>query len=67
MGSKGYTLKNIYVPEKYAWVLAAVEELARREDRSFSNMLIRLLVEALEARGIVQREGGVSWTSNKSF
>lgn len=67
MGAKGYTLKNIYVPEKYTWVLAAVEELARREDRSFSNMLIRLLVEALEARGIVQHEGGVSWTSNKSF
>lgn len=45
------SLKNIYVPRKYQWILDRVAELAEEEGRSFSNMVIRLLLEALKARG----------------
>lgn len=45
------SLKNIYVPRKYDWILKKVSELAEEEGRSFSNMVIRLLLEALKARG----------------
>ena len=48
---KKRTLKNIYIADKYLWVLEKVAELAEEEDRSFSRMLILLLIEALKARG----------------
>lgn len=44
--------RNIYVSQRGEKVLRAVEKLAQEEERSFSNMLIRLLREALEARGV---------------
>jgi hypothetical protein len=44
-------LKNIYIREKDFHIIEKVEELAEKEDRSFSQMLLILVREALKARG----------------
>jgi hypothetical protein len=50
-------LKNIYVREKDLHLIAEVEELAEKEDRSFSQMLLILVREALRRRQEERREG----------
>jgi hypothetical protein len=47
-------LKNIYIREKDFQLIEKVEELAEKEDRSFSQMLLILVKEALKARGMFE-------------
>jgi len=39
---------EIYVPRGYEWVIPRVKELAERELRSVSNVLLRILVKHLK-------------------